>query len=144
MVGPITDAIKCPPTNCPASVFTMAAIRITAIFFTILVVHNNYVLGRPEGQLSTAEAEDVTETEASAVTEESSVTEVENLSRRRRLAVEEDSEEDLEEESSEEGSAEDYFDESGEEGVYHRVFDMAFDDVPTSADGLMEEYYLVL
>merc|ERR1719468_794134 len=128
----------------------MAAIRITAIFFTILVLHNNYVSSRPEGQLSTAEAEDVKETEASAVTEKSSVTEVENLSRRRRLAVEEDSEEDLDEESSGEDSTEDYYDDSEEEveeveeGVYHRVFDMAFDDVPTSSDSLMEEYYLVL
>ena len=99
---------------------------------------------RPEGQLSTAEAEDVTETEVPAVTEESSVTEVENLNRRRRMASEEDSEE----ESSEEDSAEDFYDdneeEEVEEGVFHRVFDMAFDDVPTSADGLMEEYYLVL
>ena len=104
--------------------------------------------GRPEGQLSTAEAEDVTETEVPAVTEESSVTEVENLSRRRRMALEEDSEEESEEESSEEDSAEYYYDDSEEErveeGVFHRVFDMAFDDVPTSADGLMEEYYLVL
>ena len=126
----------------------MAALRITAIFFTILVLHNNYVSGRPEGQLSTAETEDVTETEASSVTEESPVTEVENLRRRRRMALEEDSEEESEEESSEENSTEYYYDGSVEqeveEEVFHRVFDMAFDDIPTSADGLMEEYYLVL
>ena len=44
------------------------------------------------------------------------------------------------------GSEEDYYDDEDEEnkGVFHRVFDLAFDDVPTSADGLMEDYYLVL
>ena len=56
----------------------MAVLRITAIFFTILVLHNNYVSSRPDGQLSSAEAEHVTETQDSAVTEES-VTEVESF-----------------------------------------------------------------
>ena len=38
----------------------------------------------------------------------------------------------------------DEYEEELEEGVFHRVLDMAFDDVPTSSDGLMEDYYLVL
>lgn len=125
----------------------MAVLRITAIFFTILVLHNNYVSSRPDGQLSTAEAEDVTETQDSAVTEES-VTEIESFedfeSRKKRETDEEDSED---EESSEEDSEEEYNDEDEEEleeGVFHRVLDMAFNDVPTSADGLMEDYYLVI
>ena len=68
----------------------MSALRITAIFLTILVLHNNYVSGRPDGQLSTDEAENVTET----VTEES-VTGDEGLNRRKRMvAEEEDPEED--------------------------------------------------
>ena len=130
----------------------MAVLRITAIFFTILVLHNNYVSSRPDGQLSTAEAEHVTETQA--VTEES-VTEVESFedfeSRKKRETDEEDSED---EDSSEEDSEEEYdyeeeeyydeYEEELEEGVFHRVLDMAFDDVPTSADGLMEDYYLVI
>ena len=132
----------------------MAVLRITAIFFTILVLHNNYVSSRPDGQLSSAEAENVTETQDSAVTEES-VTEIESFedfeSRKKRETDEEDSED---EESSEEDSEEEYdyeeeeyydeYEEEVEEGVFHRVLDMAFDDVPTSADGLMEDYYLVI
>ena len=132
----------------------MAVLRITAIFFTILVLHNNYVSSRPDGQLSTAEAEDVTETQAS----EEPVTEIESFedfeSRKKRETDEEDSEdeESSEEESEEEYDYEDeeYYDEyeeekeEAEEGVFHRVLDMAFDDVPTSADGLMEDYYLVI
>ena len=158
----------------------MSALRITAIFLTILVLHNNYVSGRPDGQLSTDEVENVTET----VTEES-VTEDEGLKRRKRLVAEEEDpeedgdddeytekifwesdgkveevferkkretneeiseEEESDEEETEEGSEEDYYDDEdeGKDGVLHRVFDLAFDDVPTSADGLMEEYYLVL
>ena len=167
----------------------MSALRITAIFLTILVLHNNYVSGRPDGQLSTDEVENVTET----VTEES-VTGDEGLGRRKRMVAEEEDpeedgdedeyteeivwenyeddseetddkieevllerkkretneevseEEDSDEEETEEGSAEDYFEDEdeGKDGVLHRVFDLAFDDVPTSADGLMEEYYLVL
>merc|ERR1711976_833229 len=122
-------------------VFMMAVLRITAIFFTILVLHNNYVSSRPDGQLSTAEAEDVTETQAS----EEPVTEIENFedfeSRKKRETDEDDSEN---EESSEEESEEEYdYEDEEEEGVFDRVLHMAFDDVPTSADGLMEDYYLV-
>merc|ERR1711976_777479 len=132
--------------------FMMAVLRITAIFFTILVLHNNYVSSRPDGQLSTAEAEDVTETQAS----EEPVTEIENFedfeSRKKRETEEDDSEdeESSEEESEEEYDYEDeeYYDENEEEeveeGVFDRVLHMAFGDVPTSADGLMEDYYLVI
>ena len=129
----------------------MAVLRITAIFFTILVLHNNYVSSRPDGQLSTGEAEDVTEIQASEIEIES----FEDFESRKKRETDEDDSED--EESSEEDSEEEYdyeeeeyYDEyeeekeEAEEGVFHRVLDMAFDDVPTSADGLMEDYYLVI
>ena len=68
----------------------MSALRITAIFFTILVLHDNYVSGRPDGQLSTDEAENVTET----VTEESGTGDDGLIRRKRLVAEEDDSEED--------------------------------------------------
>ena len=77
----------------------MAVLRITAIFLTILVLHDNYVSGRPDGQLSTDEAENVTET----VTEESGTGD-EGLIRRKRLVAEED-------DSEEDGDDDEYMEE---------------------------------
>merc|ERR1719264_2333024 len=98
----------------------MSALRITAIFLTILVLHNNYVSGRPDGQLSTDEDENVTET----VTEESGTGDA-ALSRRKRLvAEEEDSEEDWDDdEYMEEIFWENYEDVSEAEESDDKVFE---------------------
>ena len=139
----------------------MGSCWITAIFSTILFFH---VSGRPDGQISNnnSEDEDVTERYFEVVSGEA-VTDIKfpdgmiEDSRKKRDAEQSDDDEeeydyyeemdriywDYDENFSEEDD-EDENSEVVEEDNFDRVFDLKLDEAPTSADGLMEDYYLVL